>query len=99
MTKWVPNIKGYEGSNSFEISVLRDDNNHGKISYGWMGEDKLYINGSGGPCRDKLGPGLWPFMVELAHRYADHLNEKEDLESVKLLNQERLEKDKGLEGL
>ena len=42
--KWVVDIKEY--GKSFEISVLRDDNAHGKKSYGWFDENKLLISSS-----------------------------------------------------
>ncbi len=77
VAKWVVNIKGKAGSASFEISVVRDDNEHGKSSYGWFGEDKLLISHNGGPCRWPLIPLVWDKMVKLAHEVADELNTDE----------------------
>jgi hypothetical protein len=34
--KWVVDVKGCAGSEAFEITVLRDDYEHGKRSFGWM---------------------------------------------------------------
>ncbi len=77
MAKWVVDIKGEAGAPSFEITVLRDDYAHGKLSYGWMNKDKLLISSSGGPCRDHLTPLVWDKIVAVAHEVADALNRSE----------------------
>ena len=74
MAKWVVDVKGRAGSDSFEITVLRDDNEHGKRSYGWIGEDKLLITHNGGPCKWPLTPLVWDKSVKLANEVADELN-------------------------
>jgi hypothetical protein len=75
--KWVVNVKGGCGR-SFEITVLRDDNVHGKRSYGWMDHDKLYISGSGGPCNDVIKlKSTWEGLLKIAQATADELNAKE----------------------
>jgi hypothetical protein len=50
-TKWVVNVIDSfdEDDGTFEISVLKDSNNHGKQSYGWIGTDKILILSDGGP--------------------------------------------------
>ena len=77
MAKWVVDIKGKAESRSFEITVLRDDNEHGKRSYGWIDENKLLISHNGGPCQWGLTPIVWDKMVKLAQETADELNELE----------------------
>lgn len=74
-SKWIVSVKGNPSGSSWEISVLRADNTHGIHSYGWFDEDKLLISHSSTPCRWPLAPGLGPFMVELANRYAAFLND------------------------
>lgn len=74
MAEWVVNIKGKANHASFEISVVRDDNEHGKRSYGWFGENKLLISHNGGPCSWPLTPLVWDKMVKAAHEVADELN-------------------------
>jgi hypothetical protein len=56
---------------------LLSDNKHGKQSYGWYGEDKIYISDSGGPCHHKIvSKMIWDGLVELAHKVADKMNEE-----------------------
>ncbi len=75
--KWVVDVKGFAGAESFEISVLRDSNAGGKLSYGWFGKDKLLITHNGGPCRDALTPLVWGKAVRIAHEVAEELNAAE----------------------
>jgi hypothetical protein len=77
MSKWVVNIKGKAGAAPFEISVLRDDNGHGKLSYGWHGPDKIMISNDGGPCRDTVPPLVWGKLIRVAQEVADELNAAE----------------------
>lgn len=43
--KWIVHVKGaYDREH--EISVLREDNEFGKKSYGWFGENKIWITTS-----------------------------------------------------
>lgn len=72
---WVAQVKGNPYGNSWEISVVRSDNEHGQLSWGWFDENKLLISHNGGPCRWPLAPGLAPLIVEVAHRYAEMLND------------------------
>jgi hypothetical protein len=72
--KWVVNIKGKPESTSFEISVVRDDNEHGKKSYGWIGDDKILITHDGGPGTCSLTKTVWDKCVKVAHEVADELN-------------------------
>jgi hypothetical protein len=72
--KWIVDIKGMAGSRSFEISVLREDNQLGIKSYGWFGSDKLLITHNGGPCQWPLDKIVWSKAVKLAHEVADELN-------------------------
>jgi hypothetical protein len=77
MAKWVVDIKGSAGKGSFEISVLRDNNELGKRSYGWIGENKLLITHSCGPRHWPLTKIVWDKLVNLAHEVADELNAAE----------------------
>jgi len=73
--KWVVDVKGHAGDKSFEISVLRDDNEHGKRSYGWFDDNKILITHSGGPCHWPLTPMVWEKALILAQEVADELNQ------------------------
>lgn len=77
MAKWVVDVKGSAWAKSFEITVLRDDNEHGKRSYGWIDDDKLLITHNGGPCQWPLTQIVWDKAVKLAHEVADELNAAE----------------------
>ena len=74
MNKWVVDVKGSAGKTPFEITVLRDNNEHGKLSYGWIGKDKLLITHNGGPCDWPLEPIVWNKAIKLAQDVADQLN-------------------------
>ena len=71
---WIVQIKGEKCSNSFEISVVRSSNEHGRQSWGWFDEDKLLICHNGGPCDWALVPIVWDKMVEVASDVCEHLN-------------------------
>lgn len=76
--KWVVHTKGGRTTDGFEVCVIRDDNRHGKASYGWFGKDKIYISDCGGPCHHKIANKMiWDGLVELAHKVADALNKEE----------------------
>lgn len=76
--KWVVHTKGGYTTDGFEVCVIRDDNEHGKRSYGWMGRDKIYISDSGGPCQNRVASKMiWDGLLELAHKVADELNRQE----------------------
>lgn len=75
--KWVVNKKGGPGSSNFEISVIRNNNTHGKQSYGWFGPDKLLITHNGGPCSWPLIKLVWRKQVALAEEVAAELNREE----------------------
>ena len=75
-SKWVVDIKGKAGSETFEISVLRDDNTIGKSSYGWIGKNKLLITQNNG--HTPLIESVWNKSVSMAHEVAAELNEIED---------------------
>jgi len=80
MSKWIVHTKGGYTTDYFEICVLLSDNKHGKQSYGWYGEDKIYISDSGGPCHHKIASKMiWDGLVELAHKVADKMNEETKL--------------------
>lgn len=74
---WIINTKGRAGATSFEISVLRDDNAHGKQSYGWFDSHKLLIAHNGGPCQWPLTQKVWNKLVAVAIEVAAELNAEE----------------------
>jgi len=74
---WEVNIKGAFCEPSFEISVLRSDNLHGKRSYGWFDENKLLISHSGGPCKDSATLKIWGKLIKVAREVVDELNADE----------------------
>lgn len=76
--KWVAHTKGGYTTDGFEICVIRDNNKHGKESYGWFGKDKILVSDSGGPCHGRIRHKfLWDGLVKLAHEMADILNKEE----------------------
>ena len=76
--KWVVHTKGGYTTDHFEVCVIRDDNEHGKQSYGWHDKNKIHISDSGGPCRNRIASKMiWDGLVELAHKVAAELNKQE----------------------
>ena len=77
MNNWVVEIKGKAGAESFEIAVLRKNNEHGKSSFGWFGIDKLLITHNGEPCHWPLTQKVWDKQIILANEVANELNAEE----------------------
>lgn len=75
--RWLLQIKGDVNSDSWEISVVREDNIHGKLSWGWFDENKLLVSHNGGPCSWPLAPGLGEKMIEIGNTLTRQLNLKE----------------------
>ena len=72
--RWIVDVKGGPWEEGFEISVLREDNEHGIRSYGWFDRNKLLISHNGGPCRWPLTKDVWDKMLKLAQEVANDLN-------------------------
>jgi hypothetical protein len=75
--KWEVHTKGGPDSRTFEIAVIRANNEHGKRSYGWFGPDKLLITHCGGPCNDTVTPEAWDLLIVAAHQLAQRKNSEE----------------------
>jgi len=76
---WIVNTKGGPDKPSFEISVLRADNEHGIASYGWFDENKLLVCHNGGPDQTPVTTRMWEGLMELANAVASELNQAEVL--------------------
>lgn len=72
--RWSVHTKGGPNQEAFEICVIRKGNSHGRISYGWFGEDKLLISHNGGPCRWPVTRLTWDELIKAAERVAEELN-------------------------
>lgn len=81
--KWIAQIKGDPNGTAWEISVVREDNEHGRLSWGWFDENKILISDSGSG-QWPLGKGLGPLMVEIAYRYAAYLNRPEGIGEISI---------------
>lgn len=75
--KWIVHTKRGPNNPNFEVCVIRSDNQHGQISFGWFDENKLYISSSGGPCLCSVTPAVWDGLVKLAETIAAQLNANE----------------------
>lgn len=78
--KWVVDVKGSAGE-TFEISVLRNNNEHGKRSYGWIDEDKLLISKSGS-ANWSVTPLVFEKLKRVAGEVAKELNMAENKNSA-----------------
>ena len=77
MDLWEVQVFGEAGSSSFEISLVRRSNTHGKRSYGWFDEKKLLITHNGGPCSWPLIPLVWNKQIQIANELAATMNNNE----------------------
>jgi hypothetical protein len=72
--KWLVDIKG--GPNRCaEISVIREDFEHGFKSYGWFGPDKKLISASNHSFY--IEQPAWDKLVAVAHEVVEELNRAE----------------------
>lgn len=78
--RWVVHTKlddALKPSAAFEICVIREDNEHGKKSYGWFDENKLLISHNGGPCHWPLTKKVLGKLLIVALNTAEELNAEE----------------------
>jgi len=75
--KWKVQKKGRKCSGSWEISVVRRDNQLGQDSWGWIGDNKLLVSHNGGPCHWPIIPFVWDRQMEIAHELCAKLNSGE----------------------
>lgn len=67
--------KGHGYYSAFEISVVRDDNEHGFRSWGWCnGRNKLLVGSSNGFSNTGVHPFVFDSFMRTAHELADGLN-------------------------
>lgn len=71
-TEWVVNVIDGPPEDCGEISVLRNDNAHGKKSYGWFGDRKILIYHQDHHCSR-----VWKLQLALARKIADEMNQDE----------------------
>ena len=70
-TEWMVQNK----NSGDEISIVRKNNPHGRLSYGWFGPDKIFV--SARHHGDSAPPELIAKILILAQEYCDELNAKE----------------------
>ena len=76
--KWLAQVFGDPNGTAWEISVVRENNKHGRKSWGWFDSEKLLVSHNGGPCKWPLATGLGDKMIKLAQELANQLNEGEN---------------------
>lgn len=74
MIKWIVQVFGEKCSSSWEISVVRTDNNHGQQSWGWFNETKLLVSHNGGPCNWPIHEFVWNEQINIANKLCEKLN-------------------------
>ena len=74
--KWLVQALGNRERGSFEISLVREDNRHGRKSWGWFDANKLLIthNGAGNIVMTKQ---IWDWQIAIANEVAEKLNAQE----------------------
>lgn len=75
MSKWVVSCKGSIERKSYELSIVREDNQHGLISWGWLDTtSKLLISHEGGHGVWPMRPEIWERLKGLAQEICDDMN-------------------------
>ena len=75
---WLVQIKGdiHDKESDYELSVVREDNRHGQISYGWGGPKKIILFGTGASNRiSPRTPEDVAFALSVAEKLRLALNE------------------------
>lgn len=85
---WEVQVKGEKCSASWEISVIRKDNEHGHRSWGWFDDTKLLVSHNGGPCDWPIVEFVWDAQIRIAHELCDKLNSGEIAMKKTLTNSE-----------
>lgn len=79
-SRWMVNVLGKAGAASFEISVVREDNEAGRLYFTGFGKDKVLISHSNGISGQyPLLKTVWNLLLELAQTVADDLNFQDHL--------------------
>lgn len=60
--KWLAQVFGDPETDSFEISVVREDNEQGRNSWGWFNDAKMLVCHNHLKVAPRLAPGLGPLM-------------------------------------
>jgi hypothetical protein len=72
------NVQVFGNHTGGEISVIRSDNDHGKLSYGWFGDNKILIGGTRHGF-GALNERVWQKLLQVASEIATELNEAEGM--------------------
>lgn len=79
--KWLVQVFGEKGSDSWEISVVREDNEHGRRSWGWYDETKLRVSDNGGPYHWPICGFVWDEQLKIAEELCRRLNAGEHIDA------------------
>lgn len=74
--RWFPQIKG-DRTGSFEISIVREDNFHGRKSYGWACSSKIMVLSQHALGAHPITQKMWDFAVAEANEMAKEKNNDE----------------------
>lgn len=77
MTKWIVHPHSYKDKNT-QISVVKENNEHGLKSFGWFDDNKIFIytDSMYGITTEEVKS----LLRNYAERLADKLNKEEDLQ-------------------
>ena len=79
--RWKVQVFGKRCSESWEISVIREDNEHGQKSWGWIDDRKLLVSHNGCPCRWPICGYVWDQQVAIAEELCRRLNAGEPVDA------------------
>lgn len=75
--RWKVQVFGKRCSKSWEISVVREDNEHGKTSWGGFNDRKHLVSHNGGPCHWAICDFVWDEQMRIAEELCRRLNNNE----------------------
>ena len=84
MNKWKVQVFGEKHSESWEISVIHVDNDHGQRSWGWFDSNKFLISHNGGPCQWAIPGFVFDQQLIIAEEVARRLNCGESIDVPKV---------------
>lgn len=72
-SKWI--VVKHGDKNEFEISIVRETNRHGRVSWGWFDENKILISSTHHGVR--IPSSIYNMLLKLAQTAANKFNIRE----------------------
>ena len=81
--RWLVQTLGTpEDGGNFELSIVREDFDHGRRSWGWFGTAKIFISGQPDGFNCVFPPCAWRHILAAAEATAAEMNQTEAVASA-----------------